>query len=419
MQVIERSIILDSLYELEHLGRRMWTCHGEILVRFVVEKIEDHRFYCSVSTIADIPLNSRFLSDAPSLKSKLITTNDDKFRVALVIPTGLGASVGGNAGDGGATARLMASVCDQLITHPNVVNASDFNEMTDNTLYVEGYTLTQYLLGNIGLQEVRQNRVLVVVDGTAEPAYIHAAINAVNAARVTYGFDCLKVIVLDDPFVMETGWSGEGRAAGSVANLDQLFDVLDRERGDYDAVALTSIIGIPDKDRDHYYKHGGVNPWGGVEAMLTHAVSHVFGVPCAHAPMMESQEIDNTDFGVVDPRCAAETVSVTYLPCVLKGLNRAPRIVESSPDVSCLVIPKKCLGVPMLAAFDRDIPIIAVDDYLEIENIDCTDHIDAISVDNYIEAAGVVAAMRAGISVESLGRPIGSVEVRREGSTNE
>ncbi len=414
MRVIERSIILNSLYELENLSNKVWADHEEILVRVVVEKIKDHQFYCSISTIADASNEVRNLLFA-NFKSRIPKSEDDQFRVALVIPTGLGASVGGNAGDGGAVARLMASVCDKLITHPNVVNASDFNEMTDNTLYVEGYTLTKYLLGYIGLQEVRQNRVLVVVDGSAETAYVNAAINAVNAARVTYGFDCPKVVVLNDPFVMKTGWSSNGRAAGNVANLGQLFEILQSERDSYDAIALTSLIGIPDKDRDYYYKHGGVNPWGGVEAMLTHAVSHVFGVPCAHAPMMESQEVDNRDYGVIDPRCDAETVSVTYLPCVLKGLNRAPRIIDSSPDISCLVIPQRCLGIPMLAAYDRDIPIVVVDDTLEIDNIDCLDYIDAISVDNYVEAAGVVAAMRAGISVESLGRPIAGVEVLREG----
>jgi hypothetical protein len=73
----------------------------------------------------------------------------------------------------------------------------------------------------------------------------------------------------------------------------------------------------------------------------------------------------------------------------------------------------------MLAAYDRDIPIIVVDDKMEIDNIDCLGYIDAISVDNYAEAAGAVAAMRAGISIESLRRPIESVEVRREGSINE
>ena len=60
-----------------------------------------------------------------------------------------------------------------------------------------------------------------------------------------------------------------------------------------------------------------INPWGGVEAMLTHAISSVFNVPSAHAPMFESPFIANMDAGVVEPRRAAEAVSLPFLQCVL------------------------------------------------------------------------------------------------------
>lgn len=410
MQIIERPIVLNDLSELSLLSNRLWDQSHEILIRFVVEKVSWGRIYCSINTII-----GKFPSCAHSVICSLDTLKelryDDKFRVALVIPTGLGASVGGHAGDGGATARLMASVCDQLVTHPNVVNASDINEMTDNTLYVEGYTLTQYLLGNIGLQEVRQNRVLVVVDGSADSIYVTAAINVVNAARATYGLNCPEVVVLKKPFTMKTGWSTEDRAAGIVEGMDELFSVLQDRNGTYDVVAITSLIKISNEARTKYYERGGVNPWGGVEAMLTHSISHCFKIPCAHAPMMESQEIEMLDLGIVDPRFAAEAVSLTYFPCVLKGLHRAPRITKISPDVSCLVIPKCCLGVPTLAAHERGIPIIAVNDQLEVGNVDCTEYVDAVVVDNYIEAAGAVAALRAGISIETLRRPMSKVKV--------
>lgn len=411
MQVIERSIVLNGLEKFKEFGYRVHTGYNEMIIRFVVERIHNGKFYCSVNIIKDFPLG-KYPSDARFDTTQKFR-NDDRFRVALVIPTGLGASTGGHAGDGGAVARLMASVCDKLITHPNVVNASDINEMTENTLYVEGYSLTQYLLGHIGLQEVRQNRVLVVIDGSADPIYIDAAINVVNAARVTYGFNCPEIVVLQKPFTMKTGWSKESRAAGSIDNLEELFSVLHDRKGTYDAIALTSLTEISNETRTHYYTKGGVNPWGGVEAMLTHAISHCFQVPCAHAPMMESQEIEQTSYGVVDPRIAAEAVSLTYLPCVLKGLHRAPQIVGTGPDVSCLVIPRRCLGIPMLAAQQRGIPIIAVDDHLEIGNVDCTDYINAVVVDNYIEAAGAVAALRGGISFESLRRPISKVKVSK------
>jgi hypothetical protein len=63
--------------------------------------------------------------------------NTAQFNAVLLVPTGIGAAIGGHAGDAGPASRLLATVCDNLITHPNVVNASDINEMTENTLYVE------------------------------------------------------------------------------------------------------------------------------------------------------------------------------------------------------------------------------------------------------------------------------------------
>ena len=48
--------------------------------------------------------------------------------------------------------------------------------------------------------------------------------------------------------------------------------------------------------------------------MLTHAVTMLFGVPTAHAPMFESMEIANLDVGIVDPRMSAEVVSTCFFP---------------------------------------------------------------------------------------------------------
>jgi len=40
----------------------------------------------------------------------------------LIVPTGIGASIGGYAGDALPVAHGLASVVDTLITHPNVMN---------------------------------------------------------------------------------------------------------------------------------------------------------------------------------------------------------------------------------------------------------------------------------------------------------
>ena len=43
--------------------------------------------------------------------------------IIFIVPTGIGASIGGHAGDATPAARLIASTCNKLILHPNVVNA--------------------------------------------------------------------------------------------------------------------------------------------------------------------------------------------------------------------------------------------------------------------------------------------------------
>ena len=177
-----------------------------------------------------------------------------------------------------------------------------------------------------------------------------------------------------------------------------------------------------------------VNPWGGVEAMLTHAVSSLYNVPSAHSPMLESQEIANVDPGVVDPRMAAEAVSVTFLQCTLKGLQRSPRIVTdcdalqrpgiiTAEDVSCLVIPDGCLGLPTLAALEQGIPTIAVRENRNLMRNDLSALPWAPSqlhiVENYWEAAGVIAALRAGIAPESVRRPFAPTTVATKRLTGE
>ena len=49
-------------------------------------------------------------------------TNTYPFPTLLIIPTGIGCSVGGYAGDAIPAARLLASASGSLITHPNVMN---------------------------------------------------------------------------------------------------------------------------------------------------------------------------------------------------------------------------------------------------------------------------------------------------------
>ena len=427
MRVTEREIRLAAA-KIERL-RLAWLaervehelCAGEAPVRFVVTASGDQQLHCELAIVSG--LDERFkLPSLFSFRPRQRETTDG-FRAVLLVPTGIGARIGGHSGDAGPVARLLAAACDTLITHPNVVNGADINELPENGLYVEGSVITRLLMGTVGLQRVRANRLLLVVDRHPNRRFRDDVVNAASAARAAMGLSCPCVIELDGRLAMRSSYSSSGRAVGEIDGLEHLLDVLDGSRDEYDAVALSTLVEVPERFHVDYFSHDDddmVNPWGGVEAMLTHAVSLALDVPSAHAPMMSSSTVMNLDLGVVDPRKSAEAVSKTYLHSVLKGLHRSPAIVPDPPagspgiltaeDVSCLIIPSGCLGLPMLAALEQRIPVIEV---RENRNRMANDlsrlpfrrgaH---FVVDSYLEAVGVMTALRGGVAVEAVRRPL-------------
>ena len=326
--------------------------------------------------------------------------------VVLIVPTGLGAEIGGHAGDANPVAKLLGSLCDNLITHPNVVNASDINEMPENTLYVEGSSLDSFLRGEIGLKKVSYNKVLAAVNA---PADIHT-IHAISAARATIGMDAF-IVELETPLKM-TATMEDGVASGEVSGWQELVEQV--EKYDFDALAIVSSIDIDRSVAEQYITgSGGVNPWGGVEAKASRLISMAVKKPVAHAPF---GDVLKGFKEIVDPRMAAEMVSECYLHCVLKGLHRAPTFVSprynadlSVEDISCLVTPAGCVGEPHSACMAASIPIIAVRENTTRLNDNMPD--DFIVVDNYLEAAGVIASMRAGVYWPSVRRPLAPTQV--------
>lgn len=407
---------------LAHLAAAAGECllPGESPVRFVVAETGGGAYRCEVGVLA-----SDRAGAVPSIFEFRKRRHEDaeRFNVALLVPTGMNAALGGHAGDAGPLARLVAGVADTLITHPNVVNGSDINELPENGLYVEGSVICRLLMGAVGLARVRANRVLFVCDKHEEAAYTNAAINALNAARACYGLRCPRIVVMDPPVRLVSEYTATGRAAGRVDDLAVFLDAIEPYAAEYDAIAVSSVIGVPAEFHQDYFDSDGdmVNPWGGVEAIFTHALSLLLGVPSAHSPMIESEEVESADPGVVDPRMAAEAVSLTFLQSIFKGLQRSPRIVadpdamrESSVltagDVSCLVIPDGCLGLPVLAALEQGIPVVAVRDGSNLMHNDLSELPWAAGqffpVANYLEAVGVLCALKAGLALDSVRRPI-------------
>lgn len=352
----------------------------------------------------------------------------NSFNVVMLIPTGIGSSIGGHAGDATPAAAILSTVCDTLITHPNVLNASDIIQIPTNTLYVEGSLVSQLMMGNIGLRRVRSNRILVLVQSHDDDYFTTAAINSVNAARASYGLDA-SIVELDNRFRMTSEYAPDGHASGQIEGMDYIYSILDERLGDYDAVAVTSVVDVPIDLQELYYRGGRdiVNPWGGVEALLTHSISLRYGIPSAHAPMLESRSVSEADFGIVDPRMAAEVISLAFLQCVLRGLQRSPAVVPVSKDprgvhlqstnVSCLVIPDGCIGLPTLAALINEVPVIAVKGNTNRmrNNLESLPWKGSrfFRVENYLEAAGVIAALRAGIAPWSVLRPVAPIAIHQ------
>ena len=429
MRMYERSFDIPMLVEhrdlIEHFGQsvRFRIPKGHVPLRFFVTNVEDNQYRCEAGVLVSRGEQADHQEGSVFDFREREGDNAEEFNAVLLIPTGIGAEIGGHAGDATPVARLLARACDNLILHPNVVNASDINEAPENAIYVEGSVITRLLMGTVGLRSARANRLLAVVDGNHSPRFINAALNTIDGARATYGLDCETTVLMDPPIRMRTKYMESGLAAGEIEGLGSLFALFDAHRTEFDAIALTSVIQVPSGYHERYFKSKGdmVNPWGGVEAMLTHAVSSVYNVPVAHAPMMESNKIANMDTGRVDSRIASETISMSFLNCVLKGLRNSPRIVtrrehffrkgvRTAEDVSCLVIPDGCLGLPTLSALEQGIPVIAVEENKNLMSNDLGQLPWATGqfhrVPTYLEAAGVMLAMQAGLSLKSLRRPL-------------
>lgn len=399
---------------------------NEMPVRFVVTRTDDKGYHCELGILSEVddfqvpPRNSIF-----DFKKKIFE-NTEQFNAVLLVPTGIGAEIGGHSGDAGPVARLLAASCDNLITHPNVVNASDINELPENGLYVEGSVITRLLMGTIGLQKVRSNRVIMLIDKHEDKFFYESAINSVSAARAALGLNCPEVVLMEDKMLMHSLYSSSGRAVGKIDYFERMYDILTNKRPQYDAVALSSVIKVPQQIHKDYYLEDLLNPWGGVEAMLTHTISLLFNIPSAHSPMVETREILELDYGIIEPRKSAEIVSVTFLHSILKGLHKSPKIVNnpsahnhdsilSISDISCLIIPDGCVGLPTLAALEQGIPVIAVKENKnrmqnKLEELPFESG-KLYIVDNYLEAVGVMNVIKSGVSMESVRRPLSYTKV--------
>lgn len=279
---------------------------------------------------------------------------------AFIVPTGVGASIGGFAGDASRWARKISQKY-KLIVNPNVVNAACFSGITDNMLYVEGYTLDDFFKGNCYLKESHNNKIGIIFDKSIPKDIVNVHINTINAVKTVYDINILDYEITQEDVGVEFYIDKSGISTGNVKDLNTIKkagDILIKKGCE----ALAIVCLFPEEQGDNYSQGLGVDPVGGVEAIISHYISKELKVPCAHAPAFKNISI-TTD--IVDARCSAEYITPTYLPCILIGLNNAPMITKqdglSIKDIDFLIIPYDCLGgIPVLEAKKRNIKIYAI-----------------------------------------------------------
>lgn len=278
---------------------------------------------------------------------------------AFIVPTGVGASIGGFAGDASRAARKISQKCE-LIVNPNVVNAACFSGITDNMLYVEGYSLDRFFKGEICLERSRNNKIGIIFDKAIKPEVLNVHINTMNAVEVVYGLNIIGYEITEEDVGVDFFVDKSGVSMGNVKNLLTLKNAA-KKLIDKGAEAIAIVCRFPDEQGDDYANGVGVDPVGGVEAIISHYISKEFSIPCAHAPAFDDIAI-STD--IVDKRCSAEYITPTFLPCILVGLNQAPKLTKSGisiNDLDFLIVPYNSIGgVPVLEASKKGIKVFAI-----------------------------------------------------------
>lgn len=355
----------------------------------------------------------------------------------MVVPTGVGAAQGGFGGDATPWLNLLASCCDGLITHPNVANAAQFQKLPAKAWYVEGFLLDQWAIGRCTLQPppATGRRLGVVIDAgiSDEMQILHQ--NVLGALRAVYGVSIVAVETTREPLALNLIQQGSGASSGALGNPPVLLEAARAcQAQGADAVVVLGLMepkavvaadGLaPQALEADYLKGQGVDPIGGIEAILSHLIVSHLGIPAAHVPVFSVETAQPVLDKVLPPRVAAEFITPSFAACVFLGLQQAPTPCwdnasgVSFASLSAVVAPVDAMGGAfVLRALELGIPVLPVASNRTVLDVsleallgpqEMARRIQAGQirpVANYLEAAGVLQLMRLGMQ-GALGVPV-------------
>ena len=338
----------------------------------------------------------------------------------MLVPTGIGCAIGGYAGDALPSARLLAAASGCLITHPNVMNGASLYWSDSRVHYVEGYGLDRFAVGEWALRPVWRQRIGLLLDAGIESELAQRQIQVAEGCRASLGLDIGPVISTDAPLDVTLERGASGASWGRLGGPDALLRAGERLK-QAGATAIAVVARFPEDPESEelaaYRQGSGVDALAGAEAVISHLLVKHLQIPCAHAPALDPLPLDPQ----LDPRAAGEELGYTFLACVLVGLSRAPDLVTSDRQpgdldaarLGAVVVPDGALGgEAVLACVERNLPVVCVANpsvlSVSAEALGLSQGV--LHASSYSEAAGLVLALREGLSPASLGRPLSALQ---------
>lgn len=300
--------------------------------------------------------------------------NYDKTKplIALVVPTGIGASIGGFAGDASQVAGMFAKEFN-VIVNPNVVNAACFSGITDGMLYTEGYALSEFFKGNLALVPSQNNKIGVIFDRGISQGVINVHINTMNAVKTIYGSNIIGYEITEKPCCVSFYNTKTGNSTGNILNNETLVRA-GRKLLQKGANVIAVVCKFDETPDDDYINGNGVDIVGGIEAVISHYLTRELKVPVVHSPAFEDISITKN---IVSPKSAAEYITPTFLPCLLIALKNAPLYSLQNVEqyiyinnLKALIMPYNSLGSSIvLNAIKKNVKVYAIKENCSILNI--------------------------------------------------
>ena len=135
------------------------------------------------------------------------------------------------------------------------------------------------------------NKIGVIFDKSIPEDILNIHINTINAAKIVKGYDIPYYEITDEPVGVCLSIDKTGISTGRIENEQTLKRAAKKliEKG---CGALAVVCFFGDECEDANYENGdGVDPIGGIEAVISHYLTKEFMLPSAHSPAFSGLDI--------------------------------------------------------------------------------------------------------------------------------